>query len=396
VYVCVSSGNLVQSLFAHHDRGRFEVYCFAMLVGSIQYRRDEDAVTRRIRQSCDHFIELYSESTFVDANGVETVRQASDDETQIARRIAEAQIDVLIDLHGWSDGRRLLALCAVPCFCDENFRGFSPNFLLSHCSQRPAPIQITWLGHAGTLGAHVDYMFVDPVVAPLPLAAFPYRAFSDTDVDFEVGNVTGAASLRDAHAEKLIFLPDSYMLGSHKAIALDGDLVSEHNVRAVDDEADGLRVDAAALHADPNELSSVRAHFGLLCSSCEMLVALHQTRKWWSSLHLWLPILRRRPHAFLYLPAPFFSDEVMGQSKPLSLNQLVAFLMLSFPVYSLFVLAQTSPGSLRLREGPVEVSATVNFGLIDRFRLSCSFFATKLSIDQVDIFFFFLRFSVLS
>ncbi len=40
------------------------------------------------------------------------LRSTSFDEPRIAQRIGALSIDVLIDLQGWSDGRRLTALCA--------------------------------------------------------------------------------------------------------------------------------------------------------------------------------------------------------------------------------------------------------------------------------------------
>lgn len=63
---------------------------------------------------------------------------------EAARRIAEAGVDVLVDLKGYSSD----APTAVTAL-------------------RPAPVQASWLGYPGTVGArHVDYLVADPRVIP--------------------------------------------------------------------------------------------------------------------------------------------------------------------------------------------------------------------------------------
>lgn len=67
----------------------------------------------------------------------------------IAQRIADDQIDILIDLKGHTAGNRLEVL-----------------------AYRPAPIQVTFLGFPGTTGASfIDYIIGDEVVTPLAHAS---------------------------------------------------------------------------------------------------------------------------------------------------------------------------------------------------------------------------------
>jgi predicted O-linked N-acetylglucosamine transferase (SPINDLY family) len=74
---------------------------------------------------------------------VHEVAQWSADE--LAMQIRQDQIGVLIDLKGFTFGSRLNVL-----------------------AQRPAPVQLAWLGYPGTCGAaFVDYIVGDPVVTPL-------------------------------------------------------------------------------------------------------------------------------------------------------------------------------------------------------------------------------------
>src|SRR5262249_45350321 len=88
--------------------------------------------------------------------------------TVLARRIAEAEIDILVDLGGHTKDGRLFAL-----------------------AQRPAPIQAMYLGYPGSTGApFIDYAIVDTHVVP-PAEA---HAFS----------------------ESLVYLPDCYQCNDRK------------------------------------------------------------------------------------------------------------------------------------------------------------------------------------
>ncbi len=64
---------------------------------------------------------------------------------QVAQRVRELGIDILVDLKGATYDAPLPVLAA-----------------------RPAPLQVTWLGFPGTTGApYIDYLIGDPVVTPL-------------------------------------------------------------------------------------------------------------------------------------------------------------------------------------------------------------------------------------
>ena len=61
-------------------------------------------------------------------------------------------------------------------------------------SLRPAPLQLTYMGHPGTSGAaYIQYVAVDPTVAPPRLA----RHFSERLLQLPQWHVT---DYRDAHA----------------------------------------------------------------------------------------------------------------------------------------------------------------------------------------------------
>lgn len=117
-------GSLVCDLFACHDRTRFEVYGYSL-------RHQPDEVQKRIQRGFDRYHNLSD-------------RSAND----IAQSILDDEIDILIDLAGYTSAAQPVALAA-----------------------RPAPIQISWLGYLGTSGGDfIDYIIADDMVLPPELA----------------------------------------------------------------------------------------------------------------------------------------------------------------------------------------------------------------------------------
>lgn len=108
-------------LYGLHDRKRFEVYAY-----SLGYP-DDSHYRRRIQADCDKFTDVHSL-----------------DSEEIAQRIADDHIDILVDLKGLTGGGR-------------------PEIL----AFRPAPIQVNYLGYPGTTGAPFeDYIIADEIVIP--------------------------------------------------------------------------------------------------------------------------------------------------------------------------------------------------------------------------------------
>jgi predicted O-linked N-acetylglucosamine transferase (SPINDLY family) len=105
-----------------HDRSRFEVIAFSVGVN------DGSEIRSRLESAFDRFVDARNLSVHA-----------------LAECVRENNIDILIDLNGWtSDGR--------------------PETFALRC----APIQVNWLGYAGTMGHPklADYLIGDPVVTP--------------------------------------------------------------------------------------------------------------------------------------------------------------------------------------------------------------------------------------
>jgi protein O-GlcNAc transferase len=116
-----ATAQLAARLFELHDRGSFEVT-------AISYGPDDGSPMReRLRRAFDRFVD---------------VRAMSD--AGAAARMRELEIDIAVDLKGHTAHSRLAIL-----------------------AQRPAPVQATYLGFPGTLGANfIDYVLADRVVIP--------------------------------------------------------------------------------------------------------------------------------------------------------------------------------------------------------------------------------------
>ncbi len=110
-------------IYRLHDRTQVDVTCYATL----DRRNAGGPYLAEIRDAADRFVDL-SRASFRDA----------------AQRIADDGIDILIDMTGY-------------------MRHSRPQIL----AMRPAPLQLYWQGHTGSLGGSlVDYVIGDPVVMP--------------------------------------------------------------------------------------------------------------------------------------------------------------------------------------------------------------------------------------
>lgn len=116
--------NFIEPVLMGHDRGCFEVFCYANQAA-------EDGSTQRLKRHADGWRSIYA----LDADNV-------------AEMIRNDGIDMLIDLSGHTPGNAL-----------EVF------------AHHPAPIQITWLGYATTTGLScIDYRIVDHYTDPVGMS----------------------------------------------------------------------------------------------------------------------------------------------------------------------------------------------------------------------------------
>lgn len=112
---------LLAGVFEQLDRAHFETYALALQPAA------DGPFGRRVAAAFNHFIDL-----------------SADSDLRAAERIHALQIDILVDLAGYTRGTRL--------------------GILAH---RPAPAQIGYLGYPGTTGTpYLDYLLADESVIP--------------------------------------------------------------------------------------------------------------------------------------------------------------------------------------------------------------------------------------
>ncbi len=132
---------LIVELIERHDRRRFEVTAIA--IGPDR----EGEMRTRLRAAFDTFMQI-----------------SEDNDADVARLIQELEIDILVDLMGYTRESR-------------------PGILARH----PAPIQVNYLGFPATMGADfIDYIVADEFVVPAHESVH--------------------------YAEKLVYLPDTYQV----------------------------------------------------------------------------------------------------------------------------------------------------------------------------------------
>jgi protein O-GlcNAc transferase len=131
---------LVAGVFEHHDRTRFETTAISLGPD------DGSPMRRRLERAFDRFID---------------VRHRTD--AEVAEMIRKMEIDILVDLTGFTQHGRTAIL-----------------------ARRPAGLQVNYLGFPGTMGApYIDYVLADSTVIP--------------------------EQHRNYFQEKVAYLPDTYL-----------------------------------------------------------------------------------------------------------------------------------------------------------------------------------------
>ncbi len=121
-----ATARLTVGVFELHDRNRFEVFAYSLAP------LDDSALGQRLVAAFEHLTEVHTLSP-----------------AEAARRIRADDIDILVDMHGYTRFSR-------------------PEIL----AQRPAPLQVSWLAFPGSMGVtFIDYLIADPRVVPLEESA---------------------------------------------------------------------------------------------------------------------------------------------------------------------------------------------------------------------------------
>src|SRR6267378_207619 len=140
-----ATASLIAGLFEAHDRTRFEP--IAISLGPDR----QGGLRNRIESAFERFTDMRTNS-----------------DAEIAAHIRQLEVDIAIDL-----------------------KGFTRNCRPGIFARRPAPVQVSYLGYPGTMGApYMDYIIADRHVIPADQQAF--------------------------YAERVVYLPDSYQINDDK------------------------------------------------------------------------------------------------------------------------------------------------------------------------------------
>lgn len=133
-------GHLLAGIFESHDRQKFEVIALSLGID------DRSSLRERMLAAFDRFIDARQMRSY-----------------DIAAFLREMEVDILVDLAGYTADSRTDILAF-----------------------RPAPVQVNFLGYSSTMGAeYIDYIIADRHVIP--------------------------EETRDCYSEKVVYMPDTYL-----------------------------------------------------------------------------------------------------------------------------------------------------------------------------------------
>ncbi|PKL49100.1 MAG: hypothetical protein CVV42_07130 [Candidatus Riflebacteria bacterium HGW-Riflebacteria-2] len=133
-------GHLITGVFEHHNRNEFETIAISLGID------DNSPLRQRIQAAFDEFIDARQMTSY-----------------DLAKMLREREVDVLIDLAGYTADSR-------------------PDLF----AWRPAPVQVNYLGYSSTMGTgYHDYIIADRQIIP--------------------------EEYRDCYSEKVVYLPDTYL-----------------------------------------------------------------------------------------------------------------------------------------------------------------------------------------
>lgn len=166
--------HLMQSVFGFHDKSRVKAFCYATTASDGSVHRQQ------IEREAPVFYDASSWSV-----------------DRVVNQVVADGIHILINLNGYTRGAR-----------NEVF------------AARPAPIQMSFMGFAGTLGAEwCDYLLADKIAVP-PQTLRPWRGNVDLTDQTQDGNN------EDDHddwvyGENIIFTRDTFFCCDHRQSAPD-------------------------------------------------------------------------------------------------------------------------------------------------------------------------------
>jgi tetratricopeptide (TPR) repeat protein len=217
--------HLMQSVFGLHDKTKVEAFCYATTASDNSIHR------KQIEEESPHFYDATTWSA-----------------EELINRIIRDGIHILVNLNGYTRGAR-----------NEVF------------AARPAPIQMSFMGFAGTLGAEwCDYLLADDTAVPVDTVR-PWRR--NVDLEDAIENESTNAEREDwIYGENIIFCRDTFFCCDHRQSAPD---CKERQLSWEDEQQRRWKMrkelfptleDDAIILGNFNQLYKVRSLRRMLCS----------------------------------------------------------------------------------------------------------------------------------
>lgn len=231
--------HLMQSVFGMHDSSRFTAYCYATSVSDNSLHRHQ------IEREAPHFVDASSWSV-----------------ERLVQQIVEDGIHILINLNGYTRGAR-----------NEIF------------AARPAPVQMSFMGFAGSLGAEwCDYLLADETAVPRRVLR-PHRGNVDI-ADLAASNNVGGDE-NWVYPENIVYARHAFFCCDHAQSACP-DPMAERRITWESERANRWRM-RCELFGDLSPDTVILANFN-------QLYKIDPT-----TFRTWLRILSRVPNAILWL-----------------------------------------------------------------------------------------------
>jgi len=240
--------HLMQSVFGLHDKTRVRAVCYATTASDGSVHRQQ----------------IQNEApVFYDASSWSVER--------LVNQIVSDEIHVLVNLNGYTRGAR-----------NEVF------------AARPAPIHMSFMGFAGTLGAEwCDYVFADTISVP-PTTLSPWRR--NVDIEDRLRADSLVEDVEDwVYSENIIFARDTFFCVDHKQSAPDAERGAP-NLRDPTAREEAWEKEQAARWKLRKELFPTLSESAVILGNFNQLYKIDP-----STFSMYLEILKRVPNAILWL-----------------------------------------------------------------------------------------------
>ncbi|KIW02312.1 uncharacterized protein PV09_06459 [Verruconis gallopava] len=230
--------HLMQSVFGLHDRRRVEAFCYATTAS------DNSVHRKQIEREAPHFYDATTWST-----------------EKLVSKIVDDGIHILVNLNGYTRGAR-----------NEVF------------AARPAPVQMSFMGFAGTLGAEwCDYLLADETAVPVSTLR-PWRR--NVDIEDQIEDEQSSAENDDwIYGENIVYCRDTFFCCDHRQSAPDA---KERQLNWDEEQERRWKM--------RKELFPTLADDAIIFGNFNQLYKIEPT-----TFRTWLRILARVPKAVLWL-----------------------------------------------------------------------------------------------